>query len=312
MRTGLVAAGAAVMLFLPSITAPATAQSADALARLEAKLDALEKENSALRDRVRRIETRNHQVAAVEPPKRTAAAPLPAVADTAASAQAAAPGRGRAMSDCGAYRFNGAYAGVHGGAVNYSANRLDRDGYLTAPAPNTPSVSSDAWGGEVGGQFGYNWTTCSTLLGIELDGSWSQASRTAHLVNFPGITATVKSELDGFASARVRSGIVLDNTLLYATGGLALAHTRTTWTTNFIGLGPTESLTDSNWSFGGVAGVGAEWALSDRLSLRAEALYFMFADRDYTLNSPILGPVHFTNNDSMWVTRAALNYRFMN
>jgi outer membrane immunogenic protein len=307
------AVGATVTFFSIASIEIASAQSADVLARLEAKLDAIEKENAALRERIRRIETRSERgAAASEPPKRAVATVQPAVAvgHVAASAQAAAPAYVRPSSECGAYRFSGVYAGVHGGVVNYQATRTDMDGYLTAPAANTPSLSTTAWGGEIGGHLGYNWTNCNTLFGVEIDGSWAEATATRNLVTLPGIVAQVKSELDVYGTARARAGLVLDNMLLYATGGLAWAHTRTTWRTNFIGFGPNESLQSSDWIWGGAAGFGAEWAWTDRLSLRAETLYLAFADREYLLRSPTLGRVDFANSDSMWVTRAALNYRF--
>lgn len=341
MKMSVVTACAVASLCVLASAGKSQAQSKeDLLARLEAKIDALSKEaakrdaltkelskeNASLRDRVRRIETSRPLAAA--PPRQAAVSPSAAPAPASASvlsepvraAQAAAYAvKAAAMSDCPAARFQGGYVGVHGGSTSYTANRADLDGYLLFPAPVTVTAVAKSWGGVVGGQAGYNWSRCNALFGIELDGSWTSAEASMRVVNTPGIgtnvIADVTSRLHGIGTARGRAGVVVDNLLLYLTGGIAVARTETTWTSNFLGIViPPEALSSNTWRYGWVGGFGAEWALTDRLSVRSEALYIDLVDRNYTLDSPILSPVvgqqfNFKNSDSIWSARVGMSYK---
>jgi outer membrane immunogenic protein len=207
---------------------------------------------------------------------------------------------------CAAKKFEGGYVGIHGGTAKHTANRTDQDGYLFI-VPGT-HVQRD-WGFLVGAHAGWNFTTCSTLFGVEIDGSWVDVDQTLRLFpNLPGADITLRSRLDGLATARVRTGLALDNVLLYITGGFAAIHSRTDWHTNFFG-GP-ETLSWRDWDWGWVAGFGSEWAWSERISLRSEVLYIETIDQDHTRFSPIAGNVRFTNSDSIWVGRLGLNVKF--
>ena len=209
---------------------------------------------------------------------------------------------------CTANWFQGGYIGIHGGGANFTANRTDRDEFLV----DASTYVQKAWGGEVGGHIGYNWTTCHTLWGVEVDGSWAFAKRSHTYDNFVGNFDQLTSRLDGIATARVRTGIVLDNLLLYITGGAAAVHTKTTWSTNFGGGGnPFVAIDRSAWNWGWAAGFGAEWRWSDRVSLRSETLYIETLDRNYSAFVPFLGGSrNFTDSNQIWLSRVALNYKF--
>ena len=74
--------------------------------------------------------------------------------------------------------FSGGYVGINGGTVNWTANRTDQDEVLV----DTATYVQKKWGGVVGGQIGYNWTSCNTVFGIEVDGDWSSARATTQLI----------------------------------------------------------------------------------------------------------------------------------
>ena len=134
---------------------------------------------------------------------------------------------------CAADWFRGGYIGVNGGGVNWTANRTDQDEVLV----DTATYVQKKWGGVVGGQIGYNWTTCNTLWGIELDGDWAYAKATTQLLpNSPFFNINIESRFDALLTARTRTGIVLDNLLLYVTGGIAAGHFKTTYTNQFLGI----------------------------------------------------------------------------
>ena len=212
---------------------------------------------------------------------------------------------------CAADWFRGGYIGVNGGGVNWTANRTDQDEVLV----DTATYVQKKWGGVVGGQIGYNWTTCNTLWGIELDGDWAYAKATTQLLpNSPFFNINIESRFDALLTARTRTGIVIDNLLLYVTGGVAAGHFRTTYTSAFNIPGViavNNSVENSEWRWGLVAGFGAEWAWSDRVSIRSEVLYVDFVDRENRfLFAPPATFANFTESDSMWISRIALNVKF--
>jgi outer membrane immunogenic protein len=205
---------------------------------------------------------------------------------------------------CAAARFQGGYVGISGGGVNYEANRSDLDGFLF----DTGTHVQKKWGGIVGAQAGYNWTTCNTLWGIEVDGSWVGAKATTRLFQneAPGSDISVTSRFDTLVTGRVRTGVVLDNLLLYVTGGVAGGHFKTDWTNSFDGFA-----TIKEWRWGWTAGFGTEWAWTPNVSLKSEVLYVDFVDRDHrVVFSPGTFAANFKHSDSAWISRIGVNVKF--
>jgi outer membrane immunogenic protein len=245
-----------------------------------------------------------------------AAAAVMVVAGSASAADLSRPVyKAEPVKRCAADWWRGGYIGVNGGGVNWSGNRLDRDEFTI----DATGLVQKRWGGEVGGQIGYNWTTCNTLWGIEIDGNYVWAKQTTDFDSrLVGVVANVESRVDALITARTRAGIVLDSLLLYVTGGVAAVHSRTTWTSNFFGIlpaGQADVFENKDWRWGFVAGFGSEWAWSDRVSIRSEVLYVETFDRDYSFASafPAIrgpNPFKFTDSDSMWVSRIGLNVKF--
>jgi outer membrane immunogenic protein len=221
-------------------------------------------------------------------------------ADLARPAYKAAP----MAPPCAAAQFQGGYVGISGGGVNYQANRTDQDEVLT----DTATYVQKKWGGIVGAQAGYNWTTCNTLWGIEVDGSWVGAKVTTRIQpNNLGEDQTVTSRFDTLVTGRVRTGVVLDNLLLYVTGGVAAGHFQTDW----IHADANGAATIKEWRWGWVAGFGTEWAWTPNVSLKSEVLYVDFVDREHrVLFFPPAGFANFTHSDSAWISRVGLNVKF--
>ena len=219
-----------------------------------------------------------------------------------------------APGHCAADRFRGSYIGINGGGVNWTANRTDQDEVLV----DTATYVQREWAGVIGGQIGYNWVGgCNTLWGIELDGDWSNASASTQLIpNAPLFNININSQFDGLVTARTRAGLVLDNVLLYVTGGVAAGHFNTTYTSQFLGIpgvvtGFTNQASVDEWRWGMVAGVGAEWAWSDRVSIRSEVLYVDFVDSEKrVLFAAPATFANFTQSDSMWISRLGVNLKF--
>ena len=240
--------------------------------------------------------------------KRTALAITIASVITGSAAAADYPVRGAVRVGCPAAAFEGAYIGANGGGAWWSTNRTDQD----AVVGEVTTYNQKTAAGIVGGQLGYNWARCNTLIGVEVDGDWSSAERTTQLIpNTPGVDVHLRSRFDAIWTARVRVGLAADNLLVYLTAGAAGAHFNTDWV-NFTFAPPPVLLLQANISevrWGFVGGFGTEWALSDRVSLRSEVLYADFTDREHSLLVAGFGPADFTHGDSMWLARVGLNLR---
>lgn len=207
---------------------------------------------------------------------------------------------------CAAAQFQGVYVGISGGAVYHEAHRLDSDALLTHHSGWTLSK----FGGIAGAQAGYNWTTCNTVWGIEVDGSWVGVKNTFHENPQDEVDNFITTKVNALFTARLRTGVVLDSLLLYVTGGVAGARILTTWA-DIDGDGSAEF---KEWRWGWTAGFGTEWAWTPNLSLKSEVLFVAFADRDRTaiIGPPISSPdtFSFRHQDSLWVARVGLNYRW--
>jgi outer membrane immunogenic protein len=213
------------------------------------------------------------------------------------------------VATCGGGLFHGFYVGGQVGTVGYRADRTDQDAYLAESANYT--ATKDGWGG--GAQVGYNYQCGNKLWGFEADWMWASQTATTRLFpNFiPPVDLRIISRLQSFGTLRSRTGIIVDNVLLYVTGGLAGARINTTWHNVQPAVPIFEELNFSDTRWGWTAGVGVEVALWDRWSVKSEALYIRLVEKGYTAFSPTFGlPFSFTHNDDIWTARVGLNYHF--
>ena len=103
------------------------------------------------------------------------------------------------------------------------------------------------------------------------------ATRTLTLIGLPGVDngnfMTNSTKLPFLATVRPRLGVTFANTLLYVTGGLAVATLQTT--DSFAAINGTSLATVSSSSSrtGWTAGGGAEYALTRNWSIKGEYLH---------------------------------------
>ena len=170
---------------------------------------------------------------------------------------------------------------------------------------STYEYSLSAIGPTVGVQAGYDWQSCNKVLGIVADWNWTDAEAHRQIVpNF--ISGDIHSKMDWFSTIRARAGLAVNDTLFYVTGGVAAAHVSSAVSTS------QQHFAFNSVRWGLVGGAGAEFSLGNNWSLNAESLYMRFAKDTNTLISPVRGALSFENNNSAWVNRVGLNYRFGN
>jgi outer membrane immunogenic protein len=203
--------------------------------------------------------------------------------------------------------FQGFYIGGHAGAASYDWSWDDRDAWANDANSLLPHSVSDTESGFIGGvQGGFNWQRGCTVFGLEADWSWAGLDGTERHTNGGSTSLTVASEVGGFGTVRMRSGVVVDSLLIYATGGFAFAEIDRHWTVDNGSVPESFSSDDQRW--GWTAGVGTEWAIADRVSLKSEALYLRFEDETFTRTSGSDNK-RFDHEDAVWVGRVGLNFK---
>ncbi len=213
------------------------------------------------------------------------------------------------------YSWNGCYVGVNGGYIWNNGRSSYRDDPNTTPDPinGIPGISgglptqtlppstntgSSGWNG--GGQVGCNLQSRQWVYGIEGDFDWgrisgSQATTGANgpyqlTTNGAGVTNGTTNEdvsLQWLSTIRGRVGFaVQDRLLLFATGGLALGgvNSQGSVSANNGFFGVTYSGSNSSVKTGFVVGGGAEWAFSDRWTVKAEYLWYDLGHVSHPLN----------------------------
>jgi len=213
--------------------------------------------------------------------------------------------RGVAPVAAGCANFGGFYVGGNIGWASVTAHQNDLDGLTTGGFPTSFTVTDDSFTGGV--QGGYNIQKGCTLFGLEADWNWADLNDNTRL--FPDGDVSLRTRIDGFGTIRTRTGVVVDQLLLYVTGGLAWAETKDTlafFDTHF-------SNSDTRW--GWVGGVGTEYQLRSNISLTSDLLYLSFVDHNNNITNwgecLECGGVLRTRTDSqIWVARMGVNIRF--
>ncbi|MDH4414253.1 MAG: outer membrane beta-barrel protein [Rhizobium sp.] len=191
--------------------------------------------------------------------------------------------------------WGGGYVGVVGGGVVGEVETQTGSGTLRS--------ETSLKGGAAGVTAGYNVQNGNMVYGVETDVVWARAKGNQACQGFPAQNCYY--ELGWQGTARARVGVAMDLTLLYLTGGLAVAQGKG-------GVNPVVGAIDGQDKqtyLGFVTGVGAEYAMTDALSFKAEYLY-----TDYRSRTSPLGTVSpldsYRSEPSAHLLRVGLNYRF--
>jgi iron complex outermembrane recepter protein len=239
-----------------------------------------------------------------------------------------------------AWRWAGPYLGIN---VGYSAGKSKIDAVFsdaTAGSPLFATGSSDNLNGVIAGfQGGYNWMASNWLMaGVEADIQLSTQNTTPTFIcpgaicnPLIGDVAPVAAaldraqQLDWFGTLRGRLGAtVTPDTLMYVTGGLAVAEIKTAGTISGsslsfdengnpivtpVGVGFYDQGTKAGWT----AGAGIEAHLSGNLTGKVEYLYLDFGRVSTTATNPLNATpiaVNFDSRATDHIVRVGVNYKF--
>ena len=227
----------------------------------------------------------------------------------------------------GSYDWSGFYVGVNAG---YGGNQFSYPitgdlafGPITESLDSKVDLTSSGFVG--GGQLGFNWEyPGGWLFGLEtdLDGSGIEgrlkASGAVTGLLSGAAELSAGSQIDYLGTVRARLGVVTSRDLLvYGTAGFAYGEVKSRYdvgvtsggSTLFSAAGST-SETNTGWT----AGAGAEYPITDDLTLKAEYLYVDLGDQTL-ISTPFAllgatGHVGVGVETTAHIVRVGLNYRF--
>jgi outer membrane immunogenic protein len=224
-----------------------------------------------------------------------------------------------------AYNWTGFYVGVNGG---YSQNQINAMGSGFSPggvgaAPTSQNFNGS--GGFGGGQLGFNYQWQSLVLGTEVDAQLSSIAGNSSLTFITPLntgaacgtpclgTRTFNLYMRGFETVRGRIGVAFDRVLVYGTGGWMAA--RLDETANWIFFAPfgTYPASFSRTGTGGVWGGGLEYAYTDNLIVRAEALGYRLGSDSFTASGTGAGAGNgalYQLTTTGWLVRGGINWKF--
>jgi outer membrane immunogenic protein len=202
------------------------------------------------------------------------------------------------MSPVPVYNWTGIYFGINGGGgwgkqdpLNLISDRFD-------------GRTLDFSGGVFGGTAGAQIQTGHVVIGFETDLDWTGLKGSdTYIPTIGGVPVTpaaisASTSIDWEATARARVGYAEQNWLFYATGGLALLGTKSSFTPP-PGYTCAEDFqincSGNKKQVGAALGAGVEYGLTPNVSAKLEYLYITGASIDVSHHSEI---------------RAGLNYRF--
>jgi outer membrane immunogenic protein len=142
----------------------------------------------------------------------------------------------------------------------------------------------------------------NTIFGVEADYGMPNTSTTFSTLWDPDEYFIV-NELSTLGSVRGRLGVTLDRSLVYVTGGVAFGKVDNQYSYgNF-------SVSEKGWRNGWVGGAGIEHAIDQKLSFRAEGLFYDLGTESVSgLDNEIEKRFDFYN--SALVARIGLSYKF--
>jgi opacity protein-like surface antigen len=172
------------------------------------------------------------------------------------------------------------------------------------------AVDPDYAGVLAGGQAGYNFQRGKFVWGIEGDAAFSNASGAKPCPVQP-LFFSCEDDVGALGSLTARFGYTWGRALFYAKGGWAFGEVTAGTSLNSVnpafGLPPAPAgIKSTNWENGWTAGVGMEFALTDRWSAKAEYMHYAFPEYAFTVAQNATANAANTGD----TVRIGVNYHF--
>lgn len=194
------------------------------------------------------------------------------------------PGSGTALPDT--INWSGIYGGVVGGAMMASASTMEYSGPW-----DLGTYSLTDWAGTIGGVVGVNKQIGNFVYGLEGDISWTSFDQ-AHL--FSGGSSRNAASMDWLATVRARVGLAAGSSMIYATGGLAIADMHHEFDDN-----PNPEVVINETVVGLAVGAGFEHDFGNGWSGRLEAMHVALPSIVDTTYDTTDYPMNFTTTSNI-------------
>ena len=224
------------------------------------------------------------------------------------------------------FSWTGFYVGIDGG---FGGGVVDSDTILFQPpvtvgpftllpgSVSTLHTSNRTGGAVVGGQVGYNYQLPNSIVvGLESDGQWADVKESENEIaasTTPTLRFTdLRIGLDWFGTTRLRLGYAFGRFLPYITGGVSYGQVIASASQLVSGAPGTVFGSASATHVGWAAGTGAEYAVTDNISLKAEYLFVQLggvSGSEVGFALPVVGSSK-TGTLGTNIVRAGLNWRF--
>jgi len=227
-----------------------------------------------------------------------------AATGSAHSADMGMPAKAPLPAPVAAPSWSGWYIGGNIGTAWQHAEAIN--GYGNGPG----SASQASFIG--GGQIGYNWQHGNFLYGVEADFSGLTHGPRVQQTATAGKGNSISSDIKWLATFRTRTGLAVGDTLVYATGGLAVGRVNNFYAPNGTGAGcsPTscavksEGKTRAGWTVGG----GIEHMWTPNWTVGFDAL---FVDLGHSTAHDSINPTKTSRfSNQAIISRFKVNYKF--
>ena len=201
--------------------------------------------------------------------------------------------------------WSGFYVGANAG---YAFGKSSQRDQVTTYTNFGPADGDYKPKGALGGvTAGYNWQSQALVYGLESDLSLAGISGSSSACGVGAAPLHLcGTKADAFGTIRARGGYAIDKSLIYATGGLAVARIKA-YDAGFAGDTAVAAQSGSAVRLGWTVGAGVEQKLDAHWSVKAEYLYASFARASYfTLTGFTPEQVDLSAN----IVRAGVNYKF--
>ncbi len=236
-------------------------------------------------------------------------ASLIAMASTAYAADLIIEEPAAPIVSAAAYDWSGVYvgasAGFASGTVEWTGEYFDDLG--ASLGEETGSFDASGWA--LGLQAGANVQFDSIVLGVEADVSWTDISGEGDPIDPTDLDPSVPStQIDWISTIRARAGVAVDQVLLYGTAGVAFAGGSLD-ITNLDGAGDDRSADLS--AIGWTAGLGAEFAVTENVSIKGEYTYTALTLDEVEFGDVLPAEYLAVNSDlNIHAVKVGVNYSF--
>jgi len=188
-----------------------------------------------------------------------------------------------------------------GAAYQQGTTQMGNDPNFYGYTPISNTTNNTSFIG--GGQIGYNWQDGNFVYGLEADISGLTGGGGKSPTNFDG--KAFSNSINWLSTVRLRGGLAVGNTMVYATGGLAIGGVKNSFLNSFNGFeaSKSQSRTAVGWAVGG----GVEHILwNSHWTIGLEGLFVDLGQSNVTVRD---GKTAKFSNEAI-IGRLKVNYKF--